>query len=119
MVERLNAMLVDIRDSDVADTAVLACFYKLGYLLDEQAFVSARSRHRRPPGGRHRIRRRLSRIARGRSPSRYNAVGSLKHAESRASAWSRCIIRAFAGNREIGQVAAAVRKTYRNANRLS
>ena len=122
MVERLNAMFADIPGlRSVADTASLRpAFYKLGYLLDEQAFGLGRDRFvaaLRAEGIAFDAGFRALHV--GRSPSRYNAVGLLDHAEIAG----RCMVTLHhpvlsLGFAEIEQVAAAVWKTYRNANRL-
>jgi dTDP-4-amino-4,6-dideoxygalactose transaminase len=123
MVKHLNALIAEIpgllcvsREAPESRPA----FYKLGYLLDEQAFGLNRDRFVAAlraegiafdPGFRA--------LHVGRSPARYKAIGSLEQAEIAG----RTVVGLHhpvlsLGIDEVEQVAAALWKTYRNASRL-
>jgi dTDP-4-amino-4,6-dideoxygalactose transaminase len=102
MVERLNAMLGDIPGlRSVADTgSSRPAFYKLGYLLDEQAFGLGRDRFvaaLRAEGIAFDAGFRALHV--GRSPSRYNVVGSLARGNRGPVHGHAASPGAFAGNR--------------------
>jgi dTDP-4-amino-4,6-dideoxygalactose transaminase len=95
-------------------------YYKLGFFLDEDAFGLSRDLFVKAlraegiafdPGFRA--------VHVGRAPARYRAVGSLAHAETagRTVVGLHHPVLSF-GPADIDQVAAAIRKTYRNAARL-
>jgi dTDP-4-amino-4,6-dideoxygalactose transaminase len=95
-------------------------YYKLGFFLDEDAFGLSRGLFVKAlraegiafdPGFRA--------LHVGRAPARYRATGSLTHAETTG----RTVVGLHhpvlsLGPADIDQVAAAIRKTYRNAARL-
>lgn len=122
-VNHLNAKIAEIPglhclSSELPESR--PAYYKLGYLLDENAFGLNRDRFvdaLRAEGIAFDAGFRALHV--GRSPSRYKTAGSLERSEiagRNVVALHHPVL--SLGTAEVEQVAAALWKTYRNANRL-